>query len=53
MERGGVINVDKLIRELVVMINDYNETGAIGYTTYKDLLTKVREMQGAEVTNAA
>ena len=45
--------MDKLIRELITMINDYNDTGAIGYTTYKDLLTKAREMQGAEVINVA
>ena len=45
--------MDKLIRELIVKINELNATGAIGFTTYKDLLTKAREMQGAEITRAA
>ena len=46
MEGGANDNMSKtMISELIQMIDEYHETGALGYSTYKEIMAKVREIQ--------
>jgi len=37
--------MNQLITQMINQLNEYNETGAIGYSTYRELIQIVREMQ--------
>lgn len=36
---------DQIVKELIKELEELNQTGAIGFSTYKSLLSKVRQLQ--------